>query len=44
MLCGQILALLGRKNKDQNKVKNAIVRLTKSLTLCSSQKKKDFEN
>jgi len=39
MLSGEILAELGKQEKDQKKVRSAIVRLTKALTLCASQNK-----
>lgn len=41
LVSGQTLAEIGKVNKDQRKVKNAIVRLTKALTLCSGQNKND---
>ncbi len=42
LVSGQILAEIGKQNKDQHKVKSAIVRLTKALTLCANQNKNAF--
>ena len=39
LICGQLLAEIGKQNKDQHKVHMAIVRLTKALTLCAGQNK-----
>lgn len=45
LLCGQILAEIGKQNKDIRKVTNAITRLTKALTLCVGQNKDtEFQN
>ena len=41
LVAGQILAEIGKRNKDIRKVQNSIVRLTKALTLCVGQKKTD---
>lgn len=39
LLCGQILAEVGKKNRDIRKVTNSVTRLTKALTLCVGQNK-----
>lgn len=39
LLCGQILAEMGKKSRDFRKVHNAITRLKKALTLCVGQNK-----
>lgn len=45
LLCGQILAEVGKKNRDIRKVTNAVTRLTKALTLCVGQNKdSEFQN
>lgn len=45
LLCGQILAEIGKRTKDLRKVANAVTRLTKALTLCVGQNKdSEFQN
>lgn len=45
MLCGQILAEVGKRTRDIKKVTNAVTRLTKALTLCVGQNKdSEFQN
>lgn len=41
LIAGQILAEIGKNTKEQRKVKNAITRLTKALTLCTGQNKNE---
>ena len=39
LLCGQILAEIGKNSRDSRKIQSAINRLKKALTLCVGQKK-----
>ena len=39
LLCGQVLAEIGKKNRDLRKIQNSINRLKKALTLCVGQNK-----
>jgi STIP1 family protein 1 len=44
LLCGQILAELGKLEPGYEKINLALNRMTKALTLCAGQNKLDFEN
>ncbi|KAM3136167.1 hypothetical protein pb186bvf_011789 [Paramecium bursaria] len=43
LLCGQILAEIGKFENSTSSIQTAITRLTKSLTLCAGQKKQFYE-
>jgi hypothetical protein len=42
LLAGQILAEVGKNDKDVKRIESAITRLKKALALCSGQKKTEF--
>ena len=43
LLCGQVMAQIGKKDSSLNNIHTAIVRLTKAMTLCAGQKKEYYE-
>jgi len=43
LICGQMLAELGKSEAGVEKINTALSRITKALTLCAGQKKQTFE-